>query len=81
MSIVGAYGADRLRYKINNRLKKAAISFSGGSTKVVNFMDSIDSQEIDFGRTVETRWVEIEILEVYYAPDSADTPISEVYFE
>ena len=82
ISIVGAYGADNFRYKINNRIKKIEIIFSGDLPSKVKYLeDNIDSQEIKLEVPHITKWVKFKILEIYEGTKYKDTPISEIYFE
>ncbi len=66
-------------WKLNNRLASATISFSDGTSRSINFPDRMDRQSFDLG-SVKTRWVRLEIAEVYSGSDP-DTAISEVVFE
>ena len=66
-------------WKLNNRLASATISFSDGTSRSINFPDRMERQSFDLG-SVKTRWVRLEIGEVYSGSDP-DTAISEVVFE
>jgi hypothetical protein len=66
-------------WKLNNRLASATISFSDGTSRSINFPDRMERQSFDVG-SVKTRWVCLEIGEVYSGSDP-DTAISEVVFE
>jgi hypothetical protein len=66
-------------WKLNNRLASATLSFSDGSSRSINFPDRMERQTFDLG-SVKTRWVRLEIGEVYAGSDP-DTAISEVVFE
>lgn len=66
-------------WKLNNRLASATLSFSDGTSRAINFPDRMDRQSFDLG-SVKTRWVRLEIEEVYAGSDP-DTAISEVVFE
>jgi len=66
-------------WKQNNRVARAILHFSNGTSKVVNFPDEMERQAIDLG-SVKTRWLRLEIAQVYRGSDP-DTAISEVVFE
>jgi len=63
----------------NNRVAKAALYFSDGTKRVVDFPDRMERQKVDVG-SIRTRWVKIELEDFYFGKDP-DTPISEVAFE
>jgi hypothetical protein len=63
----------------NNRLATITAQFSDGSSRDLNFSDSMTSQKVDIG-SVKTRWVKFVIKSVYYGTDP-DTALSEVAFE
>jgi serine/threonine protein kinase len=64
----------------NNRVASATMTFSNGVTRSFTFPDRMEVQTLETGG-VTTRWVQIRIDGVYYAPDQSDTAISEVTFE
>ena len=63
----------------NNRLATITAQFSDGSSRDLNFTDSMTSQKVDVG-SIKTRWVRFVIKSVYYGTDP-DTALSEVAFE
>jgi F5/8 type C domain len=63
----------------NNRVARASLEFSDGSSRQASFPDQMTRQTIDVG-TVQTRWVKLVIDDVYSGSDP-DTAISEVVFE
>lgn len=63
----------------NNRLETVTAYFSDGSSRVLTFPNSMESQRIDVG-PIKTRWVRFVVKSVYYGSDP-DTAISEVAFE
>jgi len=66
-------------WKQNNRLARATLYFSSGTSQSVSFPDQMERQSIDLG-SIKTRSVRLEINEVYSGSDP-DTAISEVVFE
>lgn len=66
-------------WKLNNRLARATLYFSDGTSRLVDFPDRMERQSLDLG-PVKTRWVRLEIAGVHSGTDP-DTAISEVVFE
>ena len=67
----------------NNRLKKATIQFSDGSSIEHEFADEMRYITIDVAGAapIKTKWVRLVIEEVYTgATDSEDTAISDISF-
>lgn len=70
-------------YNDNNRLKSIKISFDDGSYSIVNFADGYDKSHSqiwidDKHKSVKTKTITIEILDVYKGPDEKDTCITEI---
>jgi hypothetical protein len=67
----------------NNRIATLTAQFSDGSSRVLSFVDRMESQRVDLG-SVKTRWVRLVIGSVYRGTDAGpndDTALSEVAFE
>ena len=60
----------------NNRPRLIQISFSDGTHVYATLPDSIGSEKIHFGRSIETRWVQVTILDVHPGTVYNDTCIS-----
>ena len=71
------YARDQARYDKNNRPKELRVSFSDGTAYNCYFDDVNEEQTIRFDGTIATRYVEIEIRDVYRGTDD-DTCIYQV---
>ncbi|OON98266.1 MAG: hypothetical protein ATN35_05620 [Epulopiscium sp. Nele67-Bin004] len=66
-------------YLANNRIKKARLDFSDGSSCILNFADNeLDPQGINWENPVVTDYVKVTILETYAGTKYNDTCISKV---
>jgi len=82
VSILAGYGADRVRFRSNNRVKRFVLTFSDDTRQEFALKDSEDPQRVDFRSRKIVRWVSFTILEVYGGDrDLEDTAISEVAFD
>ncbi|MBN2038983.1 MAG: VWA domain-containing protein [Spirochaetes bacterium] len=78
--IAGYTKTDRI-YKANNRVKKLKIIFSNGKSQTAELKDVQDFQRILIDRDTPTKFVKLEIMDVYRGAKYKDTCISEVEFE
>lgn len=84
--IINGYAESKKLFYENNRVKKVKIEFSDGSSIIRDLDDgvlsedgSLDYQELDFGREIETTFVKITILDIYKGSKHNDTCISEIH--
>ena len=77
--ILPGYFKSQAIWARNNRISAAALYFSDGTKRIINFPDRMERQKVDVG-SIRTRWVRIELEDFYFGKDP-DTPISEVAFE
>ena len=75
------HGARGDMFPLNNRLKKANLTFSDGSTKEVEFEDKREPQKITIEPPVKTKEIVITILEVYRGSWFYDNAIAEIQVE
>ena len=71
------YARDQARYDKNNRPKELRVSFSDSTAYNCYFDDVNEEQTIRFDGTIATRYVEIEIRDVYKGRED-DTCIFQV---
>jgi hypothetical protein len=77
--IINGYVKSRDTYNMNNRIKKAEIILSDGTSFIFTLEDdTMDFQTLDFGKEITTRYITIKILEVYKGSKFNDTCISEI---
>ncbi len=81
VNIIAGYTKTETIYKANNRVKKVKISFSDGKSQTALLKDVYDFQRILIDRDTPTKFVKIEILDVYRGAKYKDTCISEIEFE
>lgn len=79
ISLSNGYLKSKDTYYNNNRIKRIKIEFSDGSTLVKELDDNMMGlQVVDFGRTIATSYLKIEVLDVYKGKKYNDTCISEI---
>lgn len=79
LKIINGYAKSEEVYKANNRVKKVKIEFSDGSSITRELEDNnLDFQNIDFGKSIKTKYVKITILDIYKGDKYNDTAISEI---
>ncbi|MGI6086150.1 MAG: NADase-type glycan-binding domain-containing protein [Acetivibrionales bacterium] len=79
IKIINGYAKSREIYLANNRVKKAEVILSDGTSYVFDLEDNnLGFQTLDFGKEIETRQVVIKILDIYEGNKYNDTCISEV---
>jgi hypothetical protein len=63
---------------LNNRVKKARLEFSDGSSQVWTFRDVQEMQYMEFDTPITTSFIKLTILDVYAGSKWQDTLISEI---
>ena len=75
ISLINGFSKSSDLYYKNNRVKKASLEFSDGTTQVIEFKDDVlEKQVIDIGNK-QTSYIKITILEVYRGSKYQDTCI------
>lgn len=81
VSVINGYAKSEKLYYLNDRLKKASLTFSDGSFEIIEFEDGIlTMQEVVLKEVHVSTSVKLTILEVYPGSDYADCYINEVRF-
>ena len=81
ITVYPGYFKDPTIWKKNNRVAKATILFSDGTSIHATFPDQMQPQDVAAGG-VRTRWVKLVIDDIYSGTtDSEDTAISELKFD
>jgi hypothetical protein len=65
-------------FPLNNRLKKASLTFSDGSTRDIELEDKREKQTITLAPEVETSKINIKIIDVYRGSWFFDNAIAEI---
>lgn len=78
MKINAGYQKSSTSYYNNSRPKKIKVSFSNGKSLTYTLADAMETQTVDFGSEIKTKYVKIEILSVYKGNKYKDTLISEI---
>ena len=78
--IYGGYGVDARRYEANNRARNVRVTFSDGTSEVLQLEDKMKLQRFELSAPVTTDSVKIEILALYKGERHDETPISEIAF-
>ncbi|MDF2538795.1 MAG: hypothetical protein K0S76_1816 [Herbinix sp.] len=79
LALINGYAQSDEMYHANNRIKKIRLEFSNNRSYETVLQDGVISfQEINFNRSVRTRFIKLVILEVYDGAQMDDTYISEV---
>ncbi|MFI3209907.1 MAG: discoidin domain-containing protein [Peptostreptococcaceae bacterium] len=74
IKLVNGHTSSENLYNANNRVKKLELSFSDGSSKVVDLKESTSIQEISLGdKGVDTSYIKMTILDVYKGSSYNDT--------
>lgn len=81
VNIIAGYTKTQRIYNSNSRVKKIKICFSDGKTQVAALKDKYGSQRILIDRDTPTKYIKLEIMDVYPGRKYKDTCISEVGFE
>lgn len=81
ISLINGYVKKETLYQMNDRLKKAVLTFDDGTTLDIEFEDqNLELQTIYFDEPVLTKTVMLTISEVYPGDDYPDLCITEVMF-
>lgn len=79
IKIINGYAKSKDTYLANNRVKKAEIILSDGTSYIFDLEDNnLGFQTLNFSKEIETRQVVIKILDIYEGSKYNDTCISEV---
>ncbi len=81
IKILAGYAKTEGVYLNNNRVKKLKVIFSDGEPQIAELKDVNDFQRIIIDRDRPTKFVKLEILEVFKGQKFDDTCISEIDFE
>lgn len=76
ISIVNGYSKDNTVYYNNCRVKKLKFEFSDGSTITKSISDTMDLQTVSFGKTINTYFIKISIMDIYSGNVYEDTCVS-----
>jgi len=79
IKIINGYTKGNDLYYQNNRVSKITLEFSDGSSSTYDLKDGVfDFQNIDFGKTISTKYIKITIAGIYKGSIYKDTCISEI---
>jgi hypothetical protein len=81
IKILAGYAKTEAVYLNNNRAKKLKVIFSDGEPQIAELKDVNDFQRILIDRDRPTKFVKLEILEVFKGRKFDDTCLSEIDFE
>lgn len=81
IQIINGYAKSQAIYLKNSRPNKLKLTYSDGSTQIIDLKDTSTLQTFPINCTSKLKWVKIEILNVYKGTHYEDTCISEIMFE
>jgi hypothetical protein len=81
IKILAGYAKTEAVYLNNNRVKKLKVIFSDGEPQIAELKDVNDFQRLLIDRDRPTKFVKLEIMEVYKGRKFDDTCLSEIDFE
>jgi len=79
--IVNGYAKNEAIYQKNSRPKQLKLTFSDGTTQIIDLKDILSEQVFGLNISKKIGWVKIEITDVYKGTAYEDTCITEIEFD